>query len=145
MDNPALHLVEDDSECDEPPPLEKLANSLAPLKSMNPFVVFHTNEYDQSVSVLLLFRRFRKTDGYGGHEVFRVYDPEIPVSNRNVADNKTFIVGSMRHPRCYGQIKMFLESLGYQHFHNPYGEYTLKRFHEHIKENKIGIYSTKVL
>ncbi|MBW2982397.1 hypothetical protein KY343_05940 [Candidatus Woesearchaeota archaeon] len=144
MINSALHLVEDD-ESDEPPPLEQLADSLAHIRNINHSAVVRTNEYDNSVSILLMLRRFRQAKGYGGHEVFRVYDPDKEVSERNVADNKKFIADSMKHPRCYMQIRKFLESLGYQHFHNPYSDYTSKRFHEHIKDNKIGIYSAKVL
>ncbi len=137
--------MEDDSECDEPPPLEKLADSLVNVKGANHAVTVKVNEYDNSVSILFLFERFRQIKGYGGHEAFRIYDPEKAVSERHVADNKTFIGGSMNHPDCHRQMKMFLKSSGYQHFHNPHGDYTSKRFHDYIRENKIGIYSTKVL
>ena len=144
MNNSILHLVENE-DSEESPPLEKLANSLMHIKKIHPEVDIGINEYDNSVSILLLFKQPSKFKGYGGHEVFRIYDPNKEILQRNVADNKVFISGPTGHPNCYGLIKEFLESLGYQHFHNLYRDYISKRFNEHIKKNKIGIYSAKVL
>ena len=136
MVNAALRLVENDNEGDEPPPLEKLASSLAPVKGIIHAASVTINEYDNSVSILLLLKKFRQAKGYGGHEVFRVYDPEKEVSERDIADNQAFIADSMKHPMCYAHIKRFLQSLGYQNFHNPYNEFITRRFREHIAEKR---------
>ncbi|MBW2965539.1 hypothetical protein KY342_00380 [Candidatus Woesearchaeota archaeon] len=112
---------------DEPPLLEKLANSLNNLKAVNPFVVIEPNRYDESVTVGLLLKD-RITRDLKVHQVFRIYDPEEPVSERNVADNRRFIASDMKHPRCYRQIREFLEYLGYKNFHNSYLDYCEKRF-----------------
>lgn len=117
-------------EISDEPPLERLANSLHNLKAVNPFVSIELNEYDNSVCINLLLR-------CGGnkrvpHQVFRIYDPKKPVSERNVADNRIFIADYMKHPRCCRQIRESLEYLGYKHFHNPYSDYIEKRFREHI-------------
>lgn len=125
-----LRLVEDESECDEPPPLERLVDSLKSVREALPGIRFEVNEYDNSVSVLLMFKQYNSAKGYGGHEVFRIYDPEKEVSERNVADGKKFIADSMKHPNCYRKIRQTLESLGYQHFHNSHSDYLEKRFKE---------------
>jgi len=113
----------------EPALLEKLAASLTPLKNENPLVSINTNQYDNSVSIDLLLKdkRIRKLIP---HEAFRIYDPEKSVSERHVADNRAFIADWMMHPDHYARIRKFLESLGYQQFHNPFMDYIEKRFRE---------------
>ncbi|MBW2977611.1 hypothetical protein KY331_02090 [Candidatus Woesearchaeota archaeon] len=106
-------------------PLEQLASSLMHLIAINPYVRISLNEHDNSVSISLKLRMM------GRCEVFRIYDPTADVAERNVADNRVLIVDGTKHPRCYLQIRDFLEEQGYEHFHNPFEKYTRERWMEY--------------
>jgi hypothetical protein len=125
----------EDKESDEPPPLEKLAASLSPLKAINPFVHIEVHEYDNSVCISLLLKD-KTTSKTVPHQVFRIYDSDKNnASERHVADNGEFITASMEDSEPYWRIREFLEYLKYRHFHNPYSNYIEKRFREKLSES----------
>ena len=116
-------------------PLEQLANSLNPLKDthlgLRKKVTIEICPYDRSIVVCIsLPYDYCKSVA---HQAFRVFDPFKDVSERHVADNERYIsfIGQTAEHR---RIKEFLQSLGYQHFHNPYKSYIDKRFREHLAQ-----------
>ena len=147
MDNNPDLTIESEEEDPHPSSLEKLAESLLPIKHTPPYIhdriSFHIDHTEQKVTIgIMIYVKSAKKKIF--HHAFSIYDADKPVQERHVADNEKFMK-SLGHPLCHKKIKEFLVDNGYCNFHNPYSDYLSKRFHEHIKENNIGIYSTKVL
>ena len=117
--------------------LEKLFNSLKPLKDIQPYLYNRIGleariNHGVLVGIMINDKKARKKIL---HHAFMIYDADKPVSERHIADNGKFI-SALGHPVCYRLIKEFLQAQGYVNFHNPYLDYVEKRFRDYIASSK---------